>query len=66
MQYYREYVETEGPFGPYVAEIRLCHDFPEIAPNGGNQVAVFDDRVQMSDDWSHEDMPTDTFRALVC
>lgn len=68
MEYYREYIEVTDPDDagePYIVEVRLCHDFPEIAPNGGNQVVVFDTRVPMSADWRSEDMPTDTWAALV-
>ena len=68
MQFYREYVEVSDPDdggGPYIGEVRLCHDFPEIAPTGGNQVVVFDDRVPMSADWRLDDMPTETWGVLV-
>lgn len=68
-EYYREYIEvTDGPGAPFTAEIRMCHDFPEIQPGGGNQVIVLDDRVAalMSDRWQLDDMPTDTWGVLVC
>jgi len=65
--YYREYVEvTDAPGGPFTATVRLCHDFPEMTPGGGNQVVVFDDRVEMSDDWNESDMPTETWGVLAC
>jgi hypothetical protein len=69
MHYYREYVEvTDDPDGAFVAEVRLCHDFPEIAPNAGNQVAVLDERVAalMDAPWAAQDMPTDTWSVLAC
>lgn len=63
--YYREYLEVVPDDGspPFTAEVRLCHDFPAIKPNGGNQLAVFDPRVAelMTDPWGLADMPTDTF-----
>lgn len=68
MEYYREYIEIADPDDggpPYIAEVKLCHDFPPIAPTGGNQVVVFDPRVPMSADWRSEDFPTDTWGVLV-
>ena len=68
MHVYREYIEITDPEDggpPYVATIRMCHDFPEIQPNGGNQVVVFDDRVPMSDECRSDEYPTDTWGVLV-
>ena len=47
VEYYREYLEVVPDDGspPYAAEVRLCHDFPEMEPTGSNRVVVFDDRV---------------------
>jgi hypothetical protein len=68
VQYYREYLEVVPDDGepPYAAEVRLCHDFPRMEPTGSNRVVIFDDRVQMSPEWSGRDMPTDTWGVLVC
>ena len=70
VRYYREYIEVVPDDGspPYVAEVRLCHDFPEISPTGDNQLVVLDDRVValMSDIWAGRDMPTDTWGVLAC
>jgi hypothetical protein len=65
--YYREYIEvSDGPV-PFTAEVRMCHDFPEIQPGGSNQVIVLDDRVAelMCERWRLDDMPTDTWGVLV-
>jgi hypothetical protein len=63
--YYREYAEiTDDPAGSYTAEVRMCHDFPPIAPTGSNTVVIFDERVlpAMSDGWMHRaDLPTDSW-----
>lgn len=67
MEYYREYIEvTDDPSGPYVAEVRLCHDFPAMPRTAENQVVIFDDRVPMSDAWHADDMPTMTWAVLAC
>ena len=67
-KYYRQYIETDGPDGPFTAEVRLCHDFPAISPTDQNQVVVLDERVAalMCDRWQLDDMPTDTWGVLVC
>lgn len=65
MDYYREYIEVTDASGPpHTAEVRLCHDFPFMAPSGGNQVAIFDERVSAlaRADWSGPN--TDTFCAM--
>lgn len=65
--YYREYIEIVPDDGtpPYVAEVRLCHDFPWMRPTDQNQVVIFDDRVPMSDAWRADDMPTNTWSVCV-
>ena len=66
MEVYREYIEvTDDESGQaYTAEVRMCHDFPEMMPNGGNQVAIFDERVAalVCPGWSGP--ITDTFSVL--
>lgn len=67
MEYFREYVEVEDPGeGHCVAEVRLCHDFPDIPRGEGNQVIVLDERVAalMGTPWGQSDMPTDTWSVL--
>ncbi len=67
--YYREYIETADLDGPFIAEVRLCHDFPEIKPTGHNTVVVFDSRVTelLPDGWHMAaDMPTDCWGAITC
>jgi len=70
LEYYREYIEVmpDDDSAPYAAEIRLCHDFPEIQPNDGNQLVVLDDRVAalMGELWAAQDMPTDTWQVMAC
>lgn len=69
MSVYREYIEvTDAPGGPFTATVRMCHDFPLIQPNAGNQVAIFDERVAalMGEEWDQGDMPTDTMAVLAC
>lgn len=70
MRYYREYIEVipEDGSGPYTAEVRLCHDFPEIRPTGQNQLVVLDERVSllMCPQWTGDEMPTDTWGVLAC
>lgn len=68
MQYYREYIEVipEDGSPPYTAEVRLCHDFPQMQPTGSNRVVVFDERVEMSDVWTDDSMPTETWGVLAC
>ena len=64
MEYYREYIEIDG----FTAEVRMCHDFPPMAPTGSNTVAIFDERVLriMTDGWMHHaDMPTDSWPVSV-
>lgn len=64
MEYYREYVEVSDPDDggpPYTAEIKLCHNFPITEATGGNRVIVLDPRVEVSDVWDGEDMPTETW-----
>lgn len=68
MEYYREYIEVSDPDdggAPYIAEVRLCHDFPQIEPTDSNTVVVFDERVQLSDAWRAQDMPTETWGVCV-
>ena len=69
-EYYREYLEMDGPQGPYTAEIRMCHDFPEILPTGCNMVAVLDpaavavmtDILILTGQWVPQpEWPTDTW-----
>ena len=69
MQYYREYLEITDVAEPFTAEIRLCHDFPEIPPTDQNQVIVFDPRVaaEMAGEpgvWQARDMPTGCWSVL--
>lgn len=68
--YYREYIEivSDDDEPPFVAEVRMCHDFPEMQPGGGNQVVVLDERVAatMDEPWCAGDMPTDTWSVLAC
>ncbi len=68
MECYREYLEVVPDDGepPYAAEVRMCHDFPEMQPTGSNRVVVFDDRVQVSPEWAGPDMPTETWGVLAC
>ena len=64
MECYREYLEIDDASGHYTAEVRMCHDFPPMAPTGSNTVAIFDERVLriMTDGWmQHVDMPTDSW-----
>lgn len=66
--YYREYIETTDCIdGPYTAEVRLCHDFPEIKPTGHNTVVVFDSRVTelLPEGWhTAPEMPTDCWASI--
>lgn len=70
MKYYREYIEVmpDDDTAPYSAEIRMCHDFPEIRPTDANQLVVIDSRVAelMTEPWSLSDMPTETWGVLAC
>jgi hypothetical protein len=66
---YREFFEvTDEPGGPYVVEIRLCHEFPVMPLSGSNQVVVLDPAVAglMCATWAERDMPTDTWGVMVC
>jgi hypothetical protein len=66
--YYREYLEIDDEGGSYAAEVRLCHDFPPIAPTGANTAVIFDERVLwiMQDGWMHHaDMPTNAWAVAV-
>jgi hypothetical protein len=67
MEYYREYIEIADPGDggpPYTAEVKLCHDFPIAEVTGGNRVVVLDGRVTLSDAWSEQDMPTETWGVI--
>jgi hypothetical protein len=66
LNYYREYVEVVPDDGspPYTAEVRLCHDFPQMPATDSNRVVVFDERVLMSPEWQAADMPTETWAVL--
>ena len=69
MEYYREYIEIGDPDDggpPYVAEVRLCHEFPVSTEHlpPGNRVISLDDRVPVSAAWDAEDMPTETWNVL--
>lgn len=68
MECYREYLEIDDASGHYTAEVRMCHDFPPMAPTGSNTVAIFDERVLriMTDGWmGRADMPTDSWPVSV-
>ena len=47
MECYREYLEVADDYSgtTYPAEIRMCHDFPPMAPTNANTVVIFDERV---------------------
>ena len=55
MECYREYLEVADDYSgtTYPAEIRMCHDFPPMAPTNANTVVIFDERVLtvMSSGW---------------
>lgn len=68
MEYYREYIEVDDPAGHYVAEVRLCHDYPMMALGDHNQVAVFDEAAValMAAEWMADaGMPTDSWAVPV-
>lgn len=64
MDVYREYVEVTDSGPPFTATVRMCHDFPAMVPTGGNQVAIFDERVAAlaAEDWSGD--TTETWAVL--
>lgn len=65
MQYYREYIEVTDEAGaPYVAEVRLCHDWLAMPKADQNQVVILDERVPVTAAWDAEDMPTETWAVM--
>lgn len=64
MEYFREYIEVTDDGLPYTAEVRMCHDFPAMKPAGGNQVALFDERVAVLAGAGWSGATTDTWAVL--
>jgi hypothetical protein len=64
LEYFREYIEIIDDGLPYTAEVRLCHDFPEMQPTGGNQVVIFDERVAALCEAGWSGKTTDTWSVL--